>query len=106
MLLKPGVKIQGIQPETVLAIFEAQRIFDIEQETLVITSVMDGKHSRNSKHKIGYAFDLRTRTMTNPIKKRIASALRVALGDEYFVLLEDIDGINQHIHVQFTGSEL
>ena len=102
MNFKLGVKIQGIKPEMCLAIFEAQRVFDEYKAPLTITSVIDGKHSARSKHKLGYAIDIRTRNV--PSKNDLEDITRLissALGDEYFVLLED-----DHIHIQFNGSDL
>jgi hypothetical protein len=63
---------------------------------LVITSVTDGKHSPNSLHYVGYAFDMRTRDLSQVDKKNLAVDLREALGQEFDVVVE-----KTHIHVEF-----
>jgi len=64
----------------------------------VITPLCDGTHSRQSRHYIGMAMDLRTRDLETSDKRKVADKITDALGDEYFVLLEDT-----HLHLQFNG---
>ena len=100
--LKRGVKVQGLQPEMLLALMVAQAAFLEKAIQLVITSALDGQHSARSKHKLGYAVDLRTRDMPpGDMALNLAGKIKSALGNEYFVLLE-----SDHIHIQFNGSEL
>jgi hypothetical protein len=60
--LKSGVRTVGIQVETAIALMQAQSIYeDFEIEGgLVVTSLTEGRHSRESFHYYGYAADLRT----------------------------------------------
>ena len=102
MIFNDGVRITGLQTEILLAMWIAD---DIHREQLgtqaFVTSVRDGGHSRNSKHYLGHAFDMRSRNMTAEEAERFCLELRIALTTEFFVLLED-----DHIHVQFNGNEL
>lgn len=96
MRLKGGVEAKGIQPEIILAIIAAQHIYTTNGYGLVITSLLDGKHSVNSLHYKGLAVDLRIRHLPKGAATLITSQLAESLGDEFDVILED-----DHIHVEF-----
>ena len=98
MEFKKGVLITGVQPEIVLAIIIIEGVCDGLGVDLVITSCRDGEHSKNSKHKLGFAVDIRTRDLSDHEKTKLAQDIRAALTSEFFVLLED-----DHIHIQFNG---
>ena len=99
--LKRGVRVQGLQPEMLLALFVAESAFAAKAIQLVVTSALEGHHSARSKHKLGYAVDLRTRDMPpGDTALNLAGQIKSALGNEYYVLLE-----SDHIHIQFNGSE-
>lgn len=97
--IKPGVNLKGISPEIVIALQVAESIYakhDIEGG-LVVTSALDSKHKRGSKHYIGNAVDIRTRTVPNDdLKLLISEEIAAALGNEYDVVLE-----STHIHIEF-----
>ena len=97
-MIKPGVKANGLKPEMVLAYAIAKSILEAHGQPAVITSLCDGRHSRQSRHYIGMAMDLRTRDLEANDKRKVADLIADALGDEYFVLLEDT-----HLHLQFNG---
>ena len=65
-------------------------------EGCVITSAVDGKHSKGSKHYIGYALDIRSRNMTSNGKLSCTKQLKVKLGNEFDIVLE-----KDHIHLEF-----
>jgi hypothetical protein len=96
MFLKAGVKVNGIQPEIIMAMLITEQVFKDAGRTLTITSITDGKHSRNSLHYAGLAFDVRTWNMTVDQKHEIARKIADALGDEFDVVVEDT-----HIHIEF-----
>jgi hypothetical protein len=96
MRLKPGVSLRGVKPETVAGMHIADGVCNDRFYELVITSVTDGKHSPNSLHYVGYAFDMRTRDLSQVDKKNLAVDLREALGQEFDVVVE-----KTHIHVEF-----
>ena len=94
---KEGVKITGVRSEIVLAIQVAYSVYMEYEEECVITSVVEGKHSRGSLHYSGAAFDIRTRTILKDFdKEAIKEDIRYALTDEFDVVLEAT-----HIHVEF-----
>ena len=97
MQIKAGVKIQGIKPEMILAC----QVTEFWLPGFTMTSCIDGKHSTRSKHKLGYAIDIRTRDISLDQCQTATSGIQQALGGEYFVLLE-----TDHIHIQFNGSEI
>lgn len=66
-----------------------------------ITSGMDGKHSRESRHYMLAAIDQRSNDMTDEWADRVAERLRTELGPEYQVLLEHRGKPNEHFHIQW-----
>ena len=99
-MIKRGVKAKGLQPEILLAITEAREIYRDLDADLIITSLLDGKHMPSSFHYKGLAVDLRTRHLTKPNRALAAARLRVVLGPEYDVVLEET-----HIHCEFDPKE-
>lgn len=94
-MIKQGVKAAGLQPEILLAIAEAREVWREFDAELVITSLLDGRHMKDSLHYKGLAVDLRTRHLLKPDRATAAARLRVALGPEYDVVLH-----TTHIHVE------
>ena len=82
MRIKPGVRIHGIRPEIVLAILVAHDLWLESGEDLIITSVIEGRHSSGSLHYVGAAFDLRTTGMGSDIRDKLALKLRENLGPD------------------------
>ena len=94
-MIKKGVKARGVRPEIVLAIQEAREVYrDLDAE-LVITSLLDSKHMKDSLHYNGLAVDLRTRHLSQADRATAAARLRLVLGPEYDVVRE-----SEHIHVE------
>ena len=86
----------GIRPEIVLALTVAEPIFNEQDVELVVTSAIDGKHSRGSLHYAGAAVDLRTRHLSLEATKKVRDTLARALGQDYDVVRE-----KDHIHLEF-----
>ena len=97
--IKPGVSISGIKPEMVLCISIVHTILESHNIDAVLTSCTDGTHSKNSKHYLGYAIDLRSRDCDQADCPAIASDMQEDLGDEFLVIFE-----KDHFHIQFNGS--
>jgi hypothetical protein len=56
----------------------------------------------NSLHGKGYALDIRTNHISNTNNKmEIFRRCKEALGSQFDVILEDVNGINEHLHVEF-----
>jgi hypothetical protein len=96
MKLKPGVMVAGVQPEIMLGIMAAHTVYEGLGVELVITSVLDGKHSSRSLHYKGQAIDIRTREMTHNTAKRACELIKKALPDDFDVVLE-----KDHIHLEY-----
>lgn len=91
--IKTGVRLHGVRPEIVLAILIADQVYAVLNHDLVVTSVIDGTHSRTSLHYVGAAVDLRL-----PGDAGTAARNRIAqrLGGDYDVVLE-----SNHIHIEW-----
>ena len=91
-----GAKVNGIQPEMILAFVIASHIYKEYGIDCVITEATGAKHSLGSLHYVGFAIDLRTRDMSENMAEIIVTRLKEALGDQYDVVLE-----SDHIHIEF-----
>lgn len=68
---------------------------------LYVTSGNDGVHARGSKHYTDEALDFRTKNLSTIDKFRFRTMLAVRLGKGYDLILEDENGPNEHLHVEF-----
>lgn len=93
--LKPGVRIIGFRPETLLALVVADGLWSKQGLDLVVTSVTEGVHMRGSKHYTGSAFDIRT-SNTKGQEQTLTKKLADALGPDFDVILE-----KNHVHVEW-----
>lgn len=98
MKLKPGVTVTGLRPELLLALTIADRIYQNHGHDLVVTSLLDGRHSWTSLHYSGCAADLRTTAagLAASTIEAIASDIKRSLTVDYDVVVE-VD----HLHVEF-----
>ena len=99
LLFKEGVSLIGIQPETVLGILSCFSVWasQLPKYDFILTSITDGKHSKNSLHYVGYAFDVRTRHLSHNQTKAITEALAKHLGSEFDTVLHE----NSHLHIEY-----
>lgn len=86
----------GIRPELVLALFIADQVYAIHGTELVITSLVDGRHSHTSLHYAGCAADLRTRNLPESKRQTVAEEIKARLNRHYDVLFE-----GDHIHMEY-----
>ncbi len=103
--IKPGVRVHSLCPEMMIVLVNANELWRERGAELVITSVLDGRHRRGSKHFVGYAVDLRTKNLDRPSKIDAINKLKEALGTDYDVILEAEDTPNEHLHVEFDPKE-
>lgn len=100
-MIKTGAKINGVQPEILLALIIIQPIFMKENCNLVLTEVTGGKHKHESKHYIGQAVDIRSKNI-NPISKEIIlDNCKIALGENFDFILEGKGTENEHYHLEY-----
>lgn len=96
MILKPGVNPMGMRPEILIAAIIANEVYAVYGHNLVITSIADGKHSKESYHYKGLAIDLRTHYFKDKAEiEAVAKDIRERLGPLYDVVIED-----DHIHIE------
>jgi hypothetical protein len=95
--LKTGVKLALLRPQVVLGLCVAEGVWG--DWPLWVTSASDGVHTRNSAHYEGRAVDLRTKAVPHVVSK--ISALKLALGAEWFLLHEAIGQANEHLHLEW-----
>ncbi len=102
MLLKQGVRLHGIRPEIVLALQIAEKVYEKRTRSteMVVTSVIDGRHSHGSLHYIGAAVDLRTRNIDGQTVNDIVADLMEALNNDYDVIRE-----SNHIHIEYQPKQ-
>ena len=107
MRLKNGVSSAGVKTEILLIIPMVEQVFNEYGKELIITSITDGKHSKNSLHYEGLAFDCRIRHLIPNFKSfqnqtlkamvaEIAQKIREKVGSQYDVVQE-----RTHIHIEF-----
>jgi len=102
MKLKDSVRILGAKPELVIALMICDAIYSDNDERLTVTSIVDGHHSRTSRHYLGMAADLRTNNIDETTTALISLEIKRQL-PEFYVVLENEGTPNEHIHIQFNG---
>lgn len=98
MTIYPGVDLNGVKPEILIAMVAAEGVFTSLGHKLVLTSVNDGKHGTGSLHYAGLAFDCRSRDLTVQERIELTAALKAALGPQFDVVNEDTP---LHLHVEY-----
>ncbi len=94
MKIKAGVYLN---PVVAIAIGMqiVEPIFEKYGQELVITSMMDGKHRKGSKHYAGNAFDCRIWNLGGNVPV-VVDECRKALGEDFDVVAE-----KTHIHIEY-----
>jgi hypothetical protein len=96
MEIKEGVRLQGLQPEMIVALMIAKDVWDDYGQRITITSATDGPHSDMSLHYCGRALDFRTRYFDEETRPVVYDELVKALGSQYDVVYH-----STHIHVEY-----
>jgi acyl CoA:acetate/3-ketoacid CoA transferase beta subunit len=96
MKIKNGVTMNKLSSQIVLALITASGIYQANGQELVITSITDAVHKKESLHYTGNAVDLRTNVFSSATAKKVSQQLAAALGNNFDVVLE-----SDHIHVEF-----
>ena len=97
---KAGVLFRGVKPELLLGLSIADGYYAREgHNEMVITSLVDGKHSVASLHYVGYAADLRIWNIDDI--GIFTDGLSTELGSEFDVILE-----TDHIHIEYQPKEI
>ena len=97
MKIKKGASLNGLKIEMRLCLIQADLIWQLHGQELVVTSGTDGEHSSGSLHYYGYALDFRTRYFNYQEIESVYNSLLNALQDKcYDVILH-----STHIHVEY-----
>jgi len=96
MKIKPGVRILGIQPPIATAMVIVDDAYKKYGAELVITSGTEGRHSPNSLHYCGLAFDARTKNLPSGVDRAgLLELIRTSLGPAFDVIDE-----GNHLHIE------
>ena len=102
--LLPTVRITSLEPQMVLAL---RVVEDWMPDGVTVTCGEEGVHGPGTLHPKGRALDIRThhlyvndivRTMKlGTLREKIGSCL----GPDFDVVIEDLGGPNEHLHVEY-----
>lgn len=114
-----SVRMRDLQPQTALAAMIVNSLLPtFGFKDIVITSLNDGTHMKDSLHYKGCAIDFRTHDWTPPrisleptlLRKdeleKVRLSVKGALGVDFDVIIEDSDGPNEHMHVEYQPKDI
>lgn len=87
---------EGVQPHLIRLVVAVANAGDTLGYDLTITAGIDGEHAPKSLHYALRAIDVRTRNLTQVQVDKLMIELKVKLGPDYDVVLED-----DHLHLEF-----
>jgi hypothetical protein len=97
MQLKPSVKLTGITNELFIGLIICNDVYKKYNVEMVITSLIDSKHSPKSLHYSGNAADLRTSNIPDKLTRiKILEEIKTSLGTHY-----DIVDESTHFHFEY-----
>jgi hypothetical protein len=97
---KGAPRIHGLRTEIVLAAVIIDQVFRENATEAVITSGIDGRHSRGSLHYQGSAMDFRTRDLLPANQKTVRDEIKLRLGEDFDVVLE-----KDYLHVEWQPKQ-
>lgn len=100
MKLKLGVRLKDLSPQMAMASLVIYSIYQAKGMECVVTSANDSKHGTNSHHYKGNALDFRTKSFVGD-KAWLREEIDDCLGQDFDVVLEDLGGDNEHLHVEY-----
>lgn len=105
VIFKSNVKFIVI-PEIADAVNRIDQVFTSMGFQAVVTSANDSNHAPGSAHYYGAAIDIRTKGLPAKIKTTIFKALKNIFAPlpPWFVNLEFLNGLQEHIHIQYGVS--
>lgn len=93
---KYSARLEGLQPEMVLADIEVNRLWSTMGMVPMVTSANDSEHREGSRHYDGYALDYRTRDIPDYLVQPLVKILKKHLAPLFRVILEE-----DHIHIEY-----
>ena len=100
-MIKLGVSLKDLQPQMAIAYAIIQDIYRQFGYGCTITSGNDGVHMPGSCHGTGDALDFRTKHLERPDFRVMMEEIKVALGQEFDVVIENVGEPNEHAHVEW-----
>ena len=100
MNLKPGVDMNGVQPEILDACAKIHHLME-KTGQFTLTACLDGKHKEGSLHYKGLAVDIRSKHIPGDRKASVLAAIKATLGRDYDVILEGEGAANEHLHLEY-----
>lgn len=94
--VKKGVKLHPAIAMAVVVVAVNEIMTEYETDC-VITSGIEGEHSRGSLHYVGLAIDFRGNSVVPAVRQAIIKELRDALGDDFDV----IESNHGAIHIEY-----
>ena len=105
MRLKSNVRLSGLVPQMVLAAIVVEGVMRGYGVECVITSANDSTHGTGSLHhrdNLCRALDFRTHfAALNGLEDSLRATVKDALGCDFDVVLEDKDGPEEHLHIEY-----
>jgi hypothetical protein len=95
------VSPHGVKAEILLALLLVRDVWAHAGFDLVITSLTDGLHTKQSLHDDGFAVDLRSHHVPGAVKAVLLAQMRAVLPPYYEVYLEDAEQPNEHFHIEY-----
>lgn len=99
--IKPGVRVQGLRPETALAVQVIEGAFrDAGFSVATLTAAIDGTHMPGSLHYVGCAVDFRIRDIPEAQREPLRATIARRLTADYDVVLE-----GDHFHIEYQPKQ-
>lgn len=96
----PGVNLIGLHPKMQLCNCILTVLYYQFDQVLVITSAVDGVHTKGSLHPKGRACDYRIWYFTEEQLEELVRAINKALGPGYDVVMEA-----DHLHIEYDPDD-
>lgn len=90
----------GLQPKNLIIVAACANIAEILGITVTMTAGINGKHMVGSKHYIGDALDIRSKSMKVD-KQLFLNEVMFRLGVDYQGFLESKNTDNEHFHIEY-----
>lgn len=95
-----NVELSGLKIQMRPALIITDNIYKLYGQELTITCTNGGVHSAGSLHYYGYAFDIRTRDLTERQRPGVYEQLKRQLPNDFDVVLH-----KTHIHIEYDAAK-
>lgn len=99
MIVKSSVTAANVQPPIYYALGIAEMVYRYNGLKLVVTSLTDGQHMKESLHYKGLAADIRTRDIPADLLRAVHGSLSSVLSPMGFDVILEKD----HIHIEWDS---